>query len=42
MLGLPIWISQQEKGNKTSSAATYLIIDRKSGFAPLDWFIGSK
>jgi len=41
MLGIPVWVAKEQKGKETCNAVTRLLIDRKSGFAPLEWSIGS-
>ena len=43
LMGFPLWVASIGKGlNAKANRATYLMVDRYSGFAPLDWLNGEK
>ena len=42
MLGIPLYIAVDKKGLKTCNRASRVVIERESGFAPIQWSAGIK
>ena len=42
LLGIPLWVAIEQRGQKTNSKVTRLMIERDNGFAPLEWSMGGK
>ena len=42
LLGFPLGVKIEKRGKHTNNYVSYLMIDRKSGFAPLEWISGGK